>query len=142
MEFLTPRELSQTTEVQVPTGTGRVKIPDPSDTLGDPVVEITMQQLMEAAGRLVTNRSVPGSGLVSPYGKIDDTGRVELSSEVVKKTGAATVSKSVKTANRKIREMPMKKVSRVFDIEKNNQIKNSFTRVPDTEMRACFNRST
>ena len=36
----------------------------------------------------------------------------------------------------------MKKVSRMFDIQKNNQVKNSFTGVPDTDMRASFNRST
>ena len=41
-----------------------------------------------------------------------------------------------------IREVPMKKVSRVFDIQKNNQAKNHFTGVPDTDMRACLNRST
>ena len=45
---------------------------------------------MEAAGRLVANRNVPGSRVTAPSGTIDDTGRVELSSEVVKKTGAAT----------------------------------------------------
>ena len=33
----------------------------------------------------------------------------------------------------------MKKV--LTDVQKNNQIKNSFTGVPDTDMRACFNRS-
>ena len=48
MELLMPRELSQTTEVQIPTAPGRVRIPDPSDTLEDPVVERTMQQLVEA----------------------------------------------------------------------------------------------
>ena len=36
----------------------------------------------------------------------------------------------------------MKKVSRVFDKQKNNQIKNSFTGVPDRDMRACFNLPT
>ena len=36
----------------------------------------------------------------------------------------------------------MKNVSRVFDIQKNNQLKNNFTGIPDTDMRACFNRST
>ena len=36
----------------------------------------------------------------------------------------------------------MKKVWRVFDIQKNNRIKNSFTEVPGTDMRACFNQST
>ena len=38
--------------------------------------------------------------------------------------------------------MPMKKVSRVIDVQKNNQVKNNFTGVPDTNPRAYFNRST
>ena len=95
-----------------------------------------MRELVEAAGRLVANRSVPGSGVTVPSGRIDDTGRVELSSEAMKKTNTS------KTPDRKIREMPMKKVSLVLDIQKNNQLKNNFTGVPDTDMRACFNRST
>ena len=37
MELLTPREKSQTTETRLPAETNRVTIPDPSDTLGDPV---------------------------------------------------------------------------------------------------------
>ena len=69
-----------------------------------------MQQLVEAAGRLVANRSVLASGVTAPYGTIDETGRVKL----------------------------MKKVLRVFDIEKNNQIKNSFTGVPETDMRCAI----
>ena len=36
----------------------------------------------------------------------------------------------------------MKKVSRVFDVQKNNQVKNNFTGVPDADPRACFNQST
>ena len=79
MELLTPRELSQTPEVKIPTGPGRVTTPDPSDTLGDPVVEKTMKQLVEAADRLVRNMSVSGSGVTAPYGTIDDNGRVQLS---------------------------------------------------------------
>ena len=39
-------------------------------------------------------------------------------------------------------EMHMKKASLLFDIQKNNQIKNNFKGVPDTDMRACFKRST
>ena len=78
MELLRPRELSQTTEVLIPTAPSRVTIPDPNDTLGDPVVERIMQQLLEAAGRLVASRSVPGSGVTAPYGTNDDTGREEL----------------------------------------------------------------
>ena len=49
---------------------------------------------------------------------------------------------SSKVPDRKIREMPVKKVSRVIDVQKNNQLKHSFTGVPDTDSRACFNRST
>ena len=97
MELQTPRELSQTTEMQTPAAPSRVTIPDRSDTLGDPVVERTMQQLVETTGRLVANRSVPESGVTAPYGKIDDTGSVELSSEIITKTRAATVAKTVKT---------------------------------------------
>ena len=33
MELLTPRELSRTLEVQIPTAAGRITIPNPSDTL-------------------------------------------------------------------------------------------------------------
>ena len=36
----------------------------------------------------------------------------------------------------------MKKVSRVIDVQKNNQLKYNFTGVPDTDPRACFNRVT
>ena len=42
MELLTPRELSQPTEERIPTAAGRVTIPDPSDTPGNPVVEQTV----------------------------------------------------------------------------------------------------
>ena len=81
MKLLTPRELGQTTEVRVPTTAGRETIPGPSDTLGDPVVEQTLQKLMETAGQLVSNRRVPGSGVTAPFGTVDDTGKVELSQE-------------------------------------------------------------
>ena len=57
MELLTPRELSQTTEVRPPTTAGIVTIQDPSDTLGDPVVEQTVWKLIETAGRLVAYRN-------------------------------------------------------------------------------------
>ena len=76
MELLTPREMSQTTETRLPTAAGRVTIPDPSDTLGDPVVEQTMRKLIETAGRLVANRNAPGSGVTATYGTVDDMGRV------------------------------------------------------------------
>ena len=85
MEFLTTRELSQTTEVRPPKTAGRVTIPESSDTLGDPVVEQTVRKLIETAGRLVANRSVPGSGVTVPYGRIGDTGRLELSQETIRK---------------------------------------------------------
>ena len=76
VEFLTPRELSQTTETRLPATTGRVTIPDPSDTLGDPVVEQTVRKLIETNGRLVLNKNAPGSGVTAPYRTMDDTGRV------------------------------------------------------------------
>ena len=145
MELLTPRELSQSTETRLPATTGRVTIPDPSDTVGDPVVEQTVRKLIETAGRLVANRNAPGSGETATYGTIDDTGRVHISQEMLTRTGVSDTTlptKSSKVPDRKIREMPMKKVSRVIDVQKNNQLKYSFTGVPDTDSRACFNRST
>ena len=70
IELLTPRELNQTTEERIPTAAGRVTILDPSDILGNPVVEQTMLKLIETAGRLVAKRNVTGSGLTAPYGTI------------------------------------------------------------------------
>ena len=51
---------------------------------------------METAGRLVAYRNAPGSGLTALYGTFDDTGRVELSSEIIKNTEprAATTTES------------------------------------------------
>ena len=145
MELLAPRELSETMEVRIPTAAGRVTIRDPSDTLGDPVMEKTVQKLIETAGQLVAKRSVTGSRVTAPYGTIEDKSRVELSSEVMKETGAADVTKPTETSkvpDTKIRGMPMKKVSRAFDIQNNSQIKSNFTGVSDKDMRACFYRST
>ena len=145
IELLTPRELSQTTETRLPATTGRVTIPDPKDTLGDPVVEQTVRKLIETAGRLAANRNAPDSGVTAPYGTIDDTGRVQLSQDMMTRTGVsdtALQTKSSKVPDRKIREMPMKKVSRVIDVQKNNQLKYSSMGVPDTDSRACFNQST
>ena len=65
-QLLRPRELSQTTETRLPASTGRVTIPDPNDTLGDPVVEQTVRKMIKIAGRLVANRNVPGSGVTAP----------------------------------------------------------------------------
>ena len=146
MELVTPRELSQTTKVRVPTATGRVTIPDSSDTLCEPVLEQTVQKLIQTAGRLVANKSAPGSGVTAPYATIDDTGRVELSQETMRREGADTTTRPTKTTSivpdRKIRKMPMKKMSRVLDIQKNNQLKSNFSGVSGTDMQACFNRST
>ena len=105
MELLAPREMSQTTETRLPTATGRVIIPDPSDTLGDPVVEQTMRKLIETAGRLVANRNAPGFGLTAPYGTVDDTGRVQLSQVVMTKRGVSDATlpmESSKVPDRKI----------------------------------------
>ena len=113
MELLTPRELSQATETRLPATTGRVTIPDPSDNLDDPVVEQTVRKLIETAGRLVANRNALSSGVTAPYETIDDTGRVQLSQEMMTRTGfsdTALPTKSSKVPDRKIREMPMKKV--------------------------------
>ena len=144
MELLTPREMSQTTETRPPTTTGRVTIPDPSDTLGDPVVEQTVRKLVETAGRLVANKNAPGSGVTAPYGTIDDTGRVRLSQNVIRPgfSDKTPPMGSSKVPERKIRKMPAKKVSRVIDVQKNNPLKYKFTGVPEADPRACINRAT
>ena len=130
MELLTPREMSQTTETRLPTTTGRVTIPDRSDTLGDPVVEKTVGKLIETAGRLVANKNAPGSGVTAPYGTTDDTGRVRLSQSVMTRQGVSDTTPpmgSSKVPERKMRKMPAKKVSRVVDVQKNNQLRYNFT---------------
>ena len=145
MELLTPREMSQTTETRLPTTRGRVTISDPSDTLGDPVVEQTVRKLIETAGRLVANRIAPGSGVTASFRTIDDTGRVRLSQDVMTKRGVSDTTLpmgSLKVPERKIRKMPAKKVSRVIDVQKNNQLMYNFTGVPEADPRACFNRAT
>ena len=144
MELLTPREMSQTTETRLPTATDRVTIPDPSDTLGDPVVEQTVRKLIETAGRLVYNKNAPGSGVTAPYGTIDDTGRVRLSQTVIRQgiSDVTPLMGSSKAPERRIQKMLAKKVSRVIDVQKNNQLRYNFTGVPETDPRACFNRAT
>ena len=125
MELLTPREMSQTTETRLPTATDRVTIPDPSDTLGDPVVEQTVRKLIETAGRLVANKNAPGSGLTAPYVTIDDTGRVRLSQTVIRQgiSDVTPLMGSSKAPERRIQKTPAKKVSRVIDVKKNNQLR-------------------
>ena len=68
--------------------------------------------------------------MTAPNGTTEDTCRVTLSSVVMEKMGADAATNPAETSkasDRKIREMPMKKVSRVFDIQKNIQFKNNFT---------------
>ena len=144
MELLTPREMSQTTETQLPAETNRVTIPDPSDTLGDPVVEQTVRKLIETAGRLVANKKEPGSGVTAPYGTIDDTGKVQLSQTVIRQgiSNVTPLMGSSRISERKVRKMSAKKVSRIIDVQKKNQLKYNFTGVPETDPRACFNRAT
>ena len=144
LELLTPREVSQTTETRLPTATDRVTIPDPSDTLGDPVVEQTVRKLIETAGRLVANKNAPSSGVTAPYGTIDDTGRVRLSQTVIRQgiSDVTPLMGSSKAPERRIQKMPAKKVSRVIELQKNNQLRFNFTGVPETDPRACFNRAT
>ena len=130
MELLTPREMSQTTETRLRTTTGRVTIPDPSDTLGDPVVEQTVKRLIETAGRLVANKNAQGSGVTASYGTIDNAGRVRLSRSVMTREGNSDTMQPMgvsKVPERKIRKMPAKKVSRVIDVQKNNQLRYNFT---------------
>ena len=137
--------MSQTTETRLPATTGRVTIPDPSDTLGDPVVEQTVRKLIETAGRLVANRNAPGSGVTAPYETIDDTGRVQLSQDGMTKEGVSNATlptRSSRVPDMKIREMPANRESRVIEVQNNNQLKYSFTGVPDMDSRACFNRLT
>ena len=104
----------------------------------------TVRKLIETAGRLVANKNAPGSGVTAPYGTIDDTGRVRLSQTVIRQ-GISDVTPligSSKIPERKVRKMPAKKVSRIIDVKKNNQLKYNFTGVPETDPRACFNRAT
>ena len=85
-----------------------------------------MRKLIETAGRLVANRNAPGFGVTAPYGAIDDTGRVQLSQDTMTRTGVSDTTlptKSSEVPDRKIREMPMKKVSRVIDVQKNKVLK-------------------
>ena len=49
---------------------------------------------------------------------------------------------SSKAPERRIQKMPAKKVSRVIDVQKNNQLRYNFTGVPERDPRACFNRAT
>ena len=144
MELLTPREMSQTTDTRLPAETNRVTIPDPSDTLGDPVVEQTVRKLIETAGRLVANKNAPGSGVTAPYGTIDDTGRVRLYQTVIRQgiSDVTPLMGSSRAPERRIRKMPAKKVSGIIDVQKNIQLKYNFTGVPETDPRACFNRAT
>ena len=107
LELLTPQELSQTTETQLPATTGRVTILDPSDTLGDPVVEQTVRKLIETAGRLVANMNAPGSGMTAPYGTIDDTGRVQLSQQMMTRTGVSDTT--LPTKNSKVPDRKFEK---------------------------------
>ena len=75
----------------------------------------------------------------------DRNNRVQLSQDVMTREGvsnATSSSRSSRVPDRKIREMPAKKVSRVIDVQKKNQLNYSFTGFPDTDLRACFNRST
>ena len=53
--------------------------------------------------------------MTAPYRTIDDTGRVQLSQDVMTKEGVSNAtlpSRSFRVPDRKIREMPAKKVSR------------------------------
>ena len=101
-----------------------------------------MKKQIETAGRLVAKRNPPGSGVTAPYETVDNTGKVQLSQQTMAKTGASNATlpaKSSKVRDRKIREMPVKKVSRVIDVQKNNQVKNNFPGVPEIDLRPAKN---
>ena len=82
--------------------------------------------------------------MTAPYGTIDDTGRVQLSQTVIRQgmSNVTPLMGNSRIPERKVRKMPAKKVSRVIDVQKNNQLKYNFTGVPETDPRACFNRAT
>ena len=68
--------------------------------------------------------------MTAPSGTIDDAGRVRLSRSVMTREGVCDRTApmgSSKAPERKTRKMPAKKVSRVIDVQKNNQLKYSFT---------------
>ena len=108
------------TETKVTPGYGRVTIPGPSGTLEDPIVESTMIQLVEVAGHLLASRNAPSSGLTGPYGMIDDTGRMELSGAVEKRTDArsTTAFERRQRSSRQMRKIPLNKLSRVLEVIK------------------------
>ena len=103
-----------------------------------------MRKLIETAGRLVANKNAPGSGVTAPYGTIDDTGRVRLSQTVIRLgiSDVTPLTGSSRVPERRVRKMPAKKVSRIIDVQKNNQLEYNFTGVPETDPRDCFNRAT
>ena len=73
----------------------------------------------------MANRNAPGSGVTATYGTIDDMGRVQLSQDAMNKEGVSDATLQMrrsKIPDRKIRGMPAKKVSRVIDVQKNNQL--------------------
>ena len=82
--------------------------------------------------------------MTAPYGTIDDTGRVRLSQTVIREgiSDVTPLMGSSKAPERRIQKMAAKKVSRIIDVQKNNQLKYNFTGVPGTDPRACFNRAT
>ena len=90
----------------------------------------------------MANRNAPGSGVTAPYGAIDDTGTVQLSQETMTRAGVSDTTLPTKSSKVPDRKIPMKKVSRVIDVQKNNQLKYSFIGVSVTDSPACFNRST
>ena len=66
--------------------------------------------------------------------------QMALTTAVEKVIPATAVEKVI--PERKVRKMPAKKVSRIIDVQKNNQLKYNFTGVPQTDPRACFNRAS
>ena len=103
-----------------------------------------MRKLIEKAGRLVANKNAPGSGVTAPCGTIDDTGKVRLSQDVMTKQGVSDTTLPMgrsKVPDRSIRKMPAKKLSRVIDVQKNNQLKYNFHRSSGCESKSLLQPS-
>ena len=98
-----------------------------------------MKRLIETAGRLVANKNAQCSGVTALYGTIDNAGRVQISRSVMTREGVSDTTPPMGSSKVPERKIPAKKVSRVIDVQKNNQLRYNFTGVPETDPRACFN---
>ena len=123
MELLTPRELSQITQMQVSPGSRRLTISDSNKTLRDPLVKSTVRQLVDAGGHIVATRKTPGSRLIETLEIIEYTGKKELSASVTKalESRTAETAGSGQGSRRHTRKTtPVRKISRVLEVSRQN----------------------